>query len=223
MKFLETLRQSPDDEYENTNNEKTNDVNTEEPHHGDGDYALDLKERKMSLKQSLEMLLVKYLHKLSPADEEDYNSIRSRRNLMNSSSALVLFEDGGLNSTDIIDSENEWNDSSSSAANSNPTTTSEVFDNSVDYVTDYSDKIVNESFNQKLSRVILGEKNISVLENGRDQYGNERNEKNRSSINRKICEVRKRRIAQLDRFELEKSYEQDSSEELNIRKVLNYR
>lgn len=184
----------------------------------------------MSLKQNLEMLLVKYLHKLSPADEEDYNSIRSRRNLMNSSSSLLLFEDDlGFNATELIESENVLlNGSNSFSSTTDPsvqtaTTSQTPFDNSVDYVTDYSDNI-NEDKSVKSNRVILGEKSIRVLENGRGRYGGvDKGKKSRIFSDRKFCEVRKRRVAQLDRFELDKSFEQDAMEEFNIRKALNYR
>lgn len=191
----------------------------------------------MSLKQNLEMLLVKYLHKLSPADEEDYNSIRSRRNLMNSSSSLLLFEDIlDFNVTDLITSENDSFSSTSSFSSAssfatiNPsaqtaTTSQEIFDNSVDYITDYSDKI-NDDKSAKSNRVILGEKSITVLENGRGRYGGvvDKGKKSRNNFSdRKFCEVRKRRVAQLDRFELDGSFEMDAREDFNIRKALNYR
>lgn len=81
-----------------------------------------------------------------------------------------------------------------------------------------SENLINKTDSEVEERIEIGVRNITVTES---VDSNE--EKINMLYEQTMCSERKRRIAQLDRFELEDALRNETDNEHNIRRILNYR
>lgn len=81
-----------------------------------------------------------------------------------------------------------------------------------------SENLINKTDSEVEERIEIGVRNITVSESV-DSYEDKIN----MLYEQTMCSERKRRIAQLDRFELEDALRNETENEHNIRRILNYR
>jgi hypothetical protein len=153
--------------------------------------VITAKEKRNSMRASLERLIVKYLRKITSDtdddDMEDASERRNRRNLNNSTQ--FTFGDDIAKMRD---------------ANFDKTNGDKVSEDEYESAEDDGDD--EASTDDGLSEQMDGNKIKHSMWNGNLQ-----------------CSEKKRRITQLDRFELQKSVENEMDNEINIRNVLSYR
>lgn len=149
---------------------------------------------------------------------EDLASIKMKRNLLRTSLEQLIVEylsefspiwnDYGEDYTDYL-TRNRRN--SLLSTNANHTSTSHEYD-------DFSGEEIGR-------RIEIGSRNITVTNSyeDEDEFEKELNRYRYVFSKKFVCNNRRRRIAQLDQFELEKSLHNDTKYEHNIRRILNYR
>jgi hypothetical protein len=194
-RFLETLRQTHANQQESSDYEEQTTKNSQKKGaiQSDVETIIPPKEKRNSLRASLERMIVKYLRKITSDEDddvEDASERRNRRNLNNS----TLFDSSAVVVDDMASSEKETSENSKSHV-------SELKNND-----NSDDDEENDEENGSSDENIDGNKIKNSMWNGN-----------------LMCSEKKRRITQLDRFELEKSIENEMDNEINIRNVLNYR
>ncbi|XP_062546867.1 uncharacterized protein LOC134212753 isoform X2 [Armigeres subalbatus] len=212
--------------------------------------ARTVKDKRSSMRATLEHLIVRYLRRITSSgeDEEDeenggyeMSSVRYRRQVASTADAIGTATTGGLglggdNSTEVVGNEGPdssveitllTNDSDSSG-NGSAMMGSESSEITLPFATSAGgtggDVPAVESVNggsvstpvssiyEKSSKLVDGDGESAVGKVSR-----------KHKAKKKECSSVRKRIAQLDRFELEKSMRNDSFREYNIRSALNYR
>lgn len=167
------------------------------------DPIFSLKAKRNSLRASLEQLIVQYLNGLSgPADSEfSDNYLEYSRKRRNSDNESAIDDNLGK----VIDkSENEV---------------------SYDDEDDDDDNEETDDDGKFPSRIEIGVRNITVPESEFESYVDKVDRYDHILLGRKksICPIRRRRVTQLDQYEMSLSIQNESTLEHNIRRVLNYR
>lgn len=194
-RFLETLRQhhEEDKELETTEPNALNVRTASFFGPKQKETVNDLKRKRMTLRASLEELLVEYLRNLAPeTDDSIEDRSRVKRSIRNIGSNAVAGSDYHLSHSVV----NNVNNSSAQAEklsvdNNSAIPPPSVLRESIDANTDDGDDVNNDD----------GTKNASS----------------------NSCPERRQRISQLDRNELNAALRNDSDYEHNIRRLLNYR
>jgi hypothetical protein len=183
-RFLEALRQ------QDLIEEKVSPPPNVEP-------VITAKEKRTSMRASLERLIVKYLRKITSDtddDMEDASERRNRRNL-NNATQFTFGDDIAKMRDRVIDKTN------------GDTLSEDEYESAEDDDVEAEDEAEEESSTDDgLSEKMDGNKIKHSMWNGN-----------------LLCSEKRRRITQLDRFELQKSVENEMDNEINIRDVLNYR
>lgn len=241
-KFLQELRKPHD-----------NDVELDEAFNLDmtADYHVDGKEKKVSLRSSLERLIEEYLRKITAESEEFEIESRQRRHSHNITIIDVLptndtargtapilhetiFEDDDYDQSGDdnqgYDDEEDVAQSGSGAhitANSNDDVGVVISSASAD---DDVDDIVGREMGAENSveRIELGSQKINAssaaASGDHEQYREGKQKaKGRKETAASACFANRRRISHLDKIELESSLKNLTVKEFNIRNLLNYR
>ncbi|XP_055388084.1 uncharacterized protein LOC129616470 [Condylostylus longicornis] len=172
-----------------------------------------LNARKASLRASLEKLIIRYLRKLSPDENFDYEmhkrSIRYKRNMRRKRVKRLSKQNSTKNSKESIE---ELNISYDNDFDIN-------FNDTDDQNTTKYDKMV---LGKSHLRINLGEHFVVDENFGNKKLEYEQRQQKLKEI-RLFCPDQKRKVSSLDRFDIENSYRNESMEDYNIRRLLNRR
>ncbi|XP_021701693.1 uncharacterized protein LOC5575982 isoform X2 [Aedes aegypti] len=209
--------------------------------------ARTVKDKRSSLRATLEHLIVRYLRRITSSgeDEEDeetggyeVSSVRYRRQVVSSTGDLngtgtTVEFGGGDNSTEVVGNEGPessveitllTNDSDISGNGSAMVGSDSSEITEASGLPGGSSAVVVESANGgsfSTAMPIVDEKSSKLVDDGGERPVGKGSRKHKAK--KKECTSIRKRIAQLDRFEMEKSMRNDSFREYNIRSALNYR
>lgn len=154
----------------------------------------------------------------SETNYENSNTIKTKRNLLRTSLEQLIVEYLSEFSPIRNDLNDDYTDYLIRNRRNSFTSTE------VNYTTlnnEYDDSSNEEDIPERYE---LGSRNITLSKMHEDEYENEINRYRYIFSKKLVCNSHKRRIAQLNQFELEKSLlKNDTKYEHNIRKILNYR
>ncbi|XP_053691922.1 uncharacterized protein LOC128740407 [Sabethes cyaneus] len=196
-----------------------------------------VKDKRSSLRSKLEHLIVRYLRRITDGggggDEEtdesggyESSSSRYRRQVSIDGNGSVIASVGGDNLTDVPGNEVLGSSVEITLLTNNDTDSgngSAVGDSSVFSALPIIEESVVESVNVLSSTVVANvEDEMSKLTDKNDESIISSNDRSHHAKTHDCSSIRKR-IAQLDKFEIQKSMRNDSFHEYNIRNALNYR
>lgn len=196
-RFLETLRQHHEED-EKIDTTEPNALNVRIASFGLGQKSKsdpnDLKRKRMTLRASLEELLVEYLRNLAPEHDDGSIGDRSRvKRHANPSNGIANDKESNTESDKSILSRSDVNNSSAKAAN-----------------------LIGD--NNSVAPALLLNESIDANDGDDDNRVNAT-----SSTPKNVCAERRQRISQLDRNELDAALQNHTDYEHNIRRLLNYR
>lgn len=231
QRFLQTLRRAHEHDKESTPS-----VGAVQSPAGEGEAPVrtKIKDKRSSLRVTLEHLIVRYLRRITSSDEEEdgegqeSTSMRYRRqvtgydgNGTENATELAPGNEGPDSSVEITLLTNDTevgNDSAVWGYSATPTTGESAVE-SVN--TETAGVVTSES--EKNSRMVNDDDDDGHGDSDEERVSDEQEDYGKGHSKKKVCTSIRKRIAQLDRFELQKSLRNDSFREYNIRNALNYR
>lgn len=231
-KFLQELRKPHD-----------NDVELDEGFSLDmtADYVANGKEKKVSLRASLERLIEEYLRKITTDNDEYEIESRQRRHSHNITIIDILPTNDSASGTNPTihetifeddDNDDDGNDEDDFGESVGSGGNQDDFDDAVlsgNGANEDDDELVisgdDDIDANDVERIELGTQKINVTSGSGDheEMRSRKKAKNRKGYVPQACFENKRRISHLDKIELENSLKNLSQREFNIRNLLNYR